>query len=145
MAPRPRPRRDRPHPLVRLVFRLVVAQAVVAGAVGLPFSRRHAGSVIITLSLVAGFCLLAFAVRAGTRTAWASAVIYESAFFGYGLAKFVAARYVGGTLFALVIAGTLLHPAVARAYGVPLRGRRRGGRAGLGDAAGETVGGRAAG
>jgi hypothetical protein len=32
------------------------------------------------------------------------------------LFRFLAARYVGGTLFAIIVSGTLLHPAVARAY-----------------------------
>jgi hypothetical protein len=134
-------------PQVRLVTRLVVAQAASAALVGLPFSRRHLPSVLITLALVALCCLLALLVRSGTRGAWLVAVGVESVFFVYGVSKFVVARYVGGTLFALVIAGALLHPAVARAYSaVPgqMSGHERG-EVGFGDAAGETFGGHAAG
>jgi hypothetical protein len=129
------------------VTRLVLAQAAAAAAVGLPFSRRHLPSILITLGLVASLCLLAMLVRSGTRTAWLVAVSFESAFFIYGVSRFVFARYVGGTLFAVVVAGALLHPAVARAYSaVPgrLPGHERG-EVGFGDAAGETVGEHAAG
>ena len=134
-------------PQVRLVTRLVVAQAAVAAAVGLPFGRRHLPSILITLALVASFCLLALLVRSGTRAAWLMAVGFESAFFVYGVSRFVVARYVGGTLFAVVVVGALLHPAVARAYSaVPgrLPGHERG-EVGFGDAAGETFGEHAAG
>ena len=132
---------------VRLVSRLVVAQAAAAAAVGLAFSRRHLPSVLITLALVASLCLLAMLVRSGTRTVWLAAVAFETMFFIYGVSRFMVARYVGGTLFAVVVAGTLLHPAVARAYSaVPgaLPGHERG-EVGFGDAAGETFGEHAAG
>jgi ribose/xylose/arabinose/galactoside ABC-type transport system permease subunit len=127
---------------VRVVTRLVVAQAAAGAAVGLAFSRRHLPSVLITLALVVGLCLLALLVRSGTRTAWLTAVTFETVFFAYGVSKFVFARYVGGTLFAFAVAGTLLHPAVARAYSaVPgrLSGHERG-EVGFGDATGETFG-----
>jgi hypothetical protein len=91
---------------------------------------------------VASLCLLALLVRSGTRAAWLGAVSFEAGFFVYGVSKFVVARYVGGTLFAAVVAGTLLHPAVARAYSaVPgaLPGHERG-EVGFGDTTGETVG-----
>ena len=144
-------RRPRGHPAsrpaaVRLVTRLVVAQAAAAAAVGLAFSRRYLPSVLITLALVASLCLLAMLVRSGTRAAWLTAVTFETMFFIYGVSRFVFARYVGGTLFAVVVAGTLLHPAVARAYSaVPgaLPGHER--EVGFGDAAGETFGEHAAG
>ena len=61
-----RPSSPRTAP-VRLVTRLVVAQAAAAAAVGLAFSRRHLPSVLITLALVVSLCLLAFLVRSGTR------------------------------------------------------------------------------
>jgi len=148
-------RRRRPHSRpavrraapVRLVTRLVVAQAAAAAAVGLAFSRRHLPSVLITVALVISLCLLAFLVRSGARGAWLTAVGFESVFFVYGVSRFVVARYVGGTLFALVVAGTLLHPAVARAYSaVPggLSGHERG-EVGFADATGETFGEHAAG
>ena len=140
------PGRPAPAP-VRLVTRLVVAQAAMAAAIGLAFSRRHLPSVLITLALVVSLFLLALLVRSGTRAAWVSALAVESVFFVYGVARFVFARYVGGTLFALVIAGTLLHPAVARAYSAMpgvLPGHQHG-EVGFGDATGETVGEHAAG
>ena len=136
----------RPAP-VCLVTRLVVAQAAVAAAVGLAFSRRHLPSVLITLALVVSLCLLALLVRSGTRAAWVTAVSAESLFFLYGVSRFVFARYAGGTLFALVVVGTLLHPAVARAYSAVsggLPGHQRG-EVGFGDGAGETFGEHAAG
>jgi hypothetical protein len=135
------PDRRAPAP-VRLVTRLVVAQAAAPAAVGLAFSRRHLPSVLITLALVASLVLLALLVRSGTRAAWVTALSVESAFFVYGVSRFVVARYVGGTLFALVVAGTLLHPAVVRAYSAMpggLSGRQRG-EVSFGDAAGETFG-----
>jgi len=132
---------------VRLVTRLVVAQAAAVAAVGLAFSRRHLPSVLITLALVLSLCVLAFLVRSGARGAWLTAVGFESVFFVYGVSRFVVARYVGGTLFALVVVGTLLHPAVARAYSAlpgGLSGHERG-EVGFADAAGETFGEHAAG
>ena len=132
---------------VRLVTRLVVAQAAAAATVGLAFSRRHLPSVLITLALVISLFLLALLVRSGARAAWATAVGVESVFFLYGVSRFVFDRYVGGTLFAVVVTGALLHPAVARAYsavpgGAP--GHQRG-EVGFGDATGETFGEHAAG
>ncbi len=138
------PRRPAP---VRLVTRLVVAQAAAGGTVGLAFSRRHLPSVLITLALVVSLFLLALLVRSGTRAAWVTALGVESVFFLYGVSRFVVARYVGGTLFALVVAGAMLHPAVARAYSaVPgrLSGHERG-EVGFADATGETFGEHAAG
>ncbi len=127
--------------LVRLVTRLVLAQAVAATAIGLPFSRRQLSSVLITLAMVAALCALAVVARAGTRPAWRIAVTAEVAFVIYGLSRFFFARYVGGTLFAIITAGTLVHPAVARAYGAALArpGEQASGEAG--QAAGEAFGG----
>lgn len=128
--------------LVRLVTRLVVAQAIAAAAVGLPFSRRHLTSVLITLAMVAALCALAVLVRSGTRTAWLIALGFELAFIGYGLSRFFTARYVGGTLFAILTAAALVHPAVARAYAVGPRRPREDPQDGLGlGDAGEACGG----
>ena len=140
-------RRPVPVPQVRLLTRLVLAQAAAAAVVGLPFGRRHLPSILITLALVASFCLLALLARSGTRAAWVMLASFEIAFFIYGVSRFIYARYVGGTLFAVVVVGALLHPAVARAYSaVPgrLPGHERG-EVGFGDATGETVGEHAAG
>ena len=129
--------------LVRLVTRLVVAQTIAAAAVGLPFSKRQLSSVLITLAMVAALAGLAILVRSGTRTAWLIAVGFEVVFIGYGLSRFFAARYLGGTLFAIIAAGALVHPAVARAYSVvPLRAPAEPpDEVGLGGTAGEACGG----
>jgi hypothetical protein len=118
--------------MVRLVWRLMVAQAVSAAVIGLPFSRRHLPSVLITVSLVVAVCLVALAARSGTRAAWLTLLVFETAYFCFGLSRFMTARYVGGTLFSLVIAGTLLHPSVARAYSVPHGRTDRTGRRDMG-------------
>jgi hypothetical protein len=128
--------------LVRLVTRLVVAQTIAAAAIGLPFSKRQLSSVLITLAMVAALCVLVLLVRSGTRTAWLIAVAFEVAFVGFGLSRFFNARYVGGTLFAIIAAGTLVHPAVARAFAVvPARATQEPpDELGLGDAAGDACG-----
>jgi O-antigen ligase len=133
--------------MVRLVSRLVVAQAVAAAVVGLSFGRRHLPSVFITLTVVAAVCLVALLARTGTRAAWLAVLTFETLFFLLGLARFVSARYLGGTLFALVTAITMIHPAVPRAYRVFPGGlaARDAADIGLGDAAGEAFGERAAG
>ena len=129
--------------LVRLVTRLVVAQTIAAAAIGLPFSRRHLASVLITLAMVAALCVLVVIVRSGTKTAWLIAVGFEVAFVGYGLSRFFAARYLGGTLFAILALGTLAHPAVARAFAVMPRRAPQAppGELGLSEAAGDAYGG----
>lgn len=129
--------------LVRLVTRLVIAQAIAAAAVGLPFSKRQLSSILITLAMAAALCGLVFLVRSGTKTAWLVALGFEMAFVAYGLSRFFAARYLGGTLFAIITLGTLIHPAVARAYDVaPRRAPEEPpGELGLGDAPGGTCGG----
>jgi len=134
-----RPRRE----LIRLVTRLVVAQTVAAAAIGLPFSRRHLPSILITLALVVALAGLALLVRSGTRAAWLVAVGFELAFIGYGLSRFFAARYLGGTLFAILALGTLAHPAVARAFAVMPRRAPQAppGELGLSEAAGDAYGG----
>src|SRR5262249_56631503 len=108
-------RRAAPAPQVRLVTRLVVAQAAAAAAVGLPFGRRHLPSILITLGLVASLCLLALLVRSGTRAAWLMAVSFEAAFFIYGVAQLLVARYVRGALFARAVCRYLLDSPAARA------------------------------
>ncbi len=130
--------------LIRLVTQLGVAQAIAAAAIGLPFSKRQLSSILITLAMVAALCGLAFLVRSGTKTAWLVAVGFEVAFIGFGLSRFFGARYVGGTLFAIIAFGTLLHPAVARAYTVlpPHGPQEPPDEVGLGAAAGDTCGGK---
>lgn len=124
LAQRRGPGAGSPRDLVRLVTRLVVAQAAVAAAIGLPYSRRHLPSIIITLMLVAALWGLVMVVRSGTHAGWILAIAFETAFILFGLSRFFTSRYLGGTLFAIAALGTLLHPAVARAFaGQPGRGR----------------------
>ena len=138
-----RSRDERGQVLVRLVTRLVVAQTIAAAAIGLPFSRRQLSSVLITLAMVAALCVLVLIVRSGTKTAWLTAVGFEVTFVGYGLSRFFAARYLGGTLFAILALGTLAHPAVARAFAVMPRRAPQAppGELGLSEAAGDAYGG----
>lgn len=125
-------RSGRPDEHVRLVTRLLVAQSITAAAIGLLFSRRQMATIVITLVMVAAMCLLATLARSGTRAAWMTMFGLELLLFLYGVSRFFAARYVGGTLFALITVVTLASPRVAGAYGVRL-GRGA-------DVAGEPVG-----
>ena len=128
--------RQRRHPLVALVTRLVVAQTGLEAAIGLLYSRRHLPSIAITLMLVAALWGVVLVVRAGTQSAWVLTVGAETAFLLFGLFRFATSRYLGGTLFAIITLGTLLHPAVERAFnGPPWRARRRGREAGRAEAA----------
>lgn len=111
------PGRPGSHELVRLTTRLVVAQATAAALVGLPFSRRQAWTIAMTLTLVAALSLLAAAARTGTPAARNVILFFELFIVAIGLYRFFSARYLGGMLFAIVISAVLLHPAVARAYG----------------------------
>ena len=124
------------HELVRLVTRLVVAQAALAAAIGLPYSRRHLPSIVITLMLVAALWGLVMVTRSGTHAAWVFAIGFETAFILFGLFRFFTSRYLGGTLLAIVTLITLLHPAVARAFTVQPGSARQGLReTGLADSA----------
>lgn len=137
----------RPHTLVRVIGRLMTAQAVAGGLVGVAFARRQIPSIFITLSLVVAVCLVAMLARTGTRAAWLVTFGFEGVYFLFGLSRFVSARYVGGTLFSLIILVMLLHPTVTRAYSVAT-GRIAhggGGEMALPETAGEAFGERAPG
>lgn len=132
--------------MVRLVTRLLVTQAVAGTAVGLPFSRRHFSSILITLAFVAAVSAVAVLARTGTHAAWLITITFEAAFFVYGFSRFVFDRYLGGTLFAVIALGTLLHPTVARAFAAGRAGETAAvGEDALGDAADEPLSGRALG
>lgn len=134
--------RLRPGPLVRLVTRLITAQAAVTAAIGLSYSRRHVPSIIITLMLVAALLGLAALTRSGTHAAWVAAIGFESAFIMFGVIRFISSRYLGGTLFGMISLGVLLHPAVARAFSeIPEPAERPGeARPGLGEAGADALG-----
>ena len=108
-----RPARDH----VRLVTRLIVAQAAIVAAVSLPFSRRSTSVIVSTLMFVAALCLLAALAHAGTPAVRTAVIGFELAVIVFGLYRFFFDRYLGGTIFAIVIIAVLLHPAAARAYG----------------------------
>ena len=116
------PRPDR-QSLVKLVTRLITAQAVASAAIGLSFSRRHIASIIITLMVVVALLGLAAMSRSATQVAWMVAIGFETAFVMWGLIRFITSRYIGGTLFGMITLGVLLHPSVARAFsGEPAQG-----------------------
>ncbi|MGE5287849.1 MAG: hypothetical protein ACM3ML_11715 [Micromonosporaceae bacterium] len=108
---------------VRLVTRLLVAQAAVAAAVSLLFSRRAAPVVVTTLMFVAAICLLAAFAHTGTPAARTVVLGFEFAVIVFGLYRFFFERYLGGTIFAIVITAVLLQPAAVRAYGAEPAGR----------------------
>jgi hypothetical protein len=137
---------DPQHQLVALVTRLVVAQTGLAAVIGLCYSRRHLSSVMITLMVVAALWGLVLVVRTGTQAGWLLAVGAEMAFVLFGLFRFATSRYLGGTLFAIITIGTLLHPAVARAFGSqPAGAGQPAGEASLAEPAEGAFGGSAAG
>ncbi len=103
--------------LIRLITRLIVAQAAAAAGIGLFFSKRHLPSVLFTLAVAAVLCGLAVVCRTGSHAAWVAALAAESALVLFGVLRFMTARYVGGTLLAIIATAVLIHPAVARAYG----------------------------
>ena len=142
-----RPEGPRPDILVRVVGRLLVAQAVAGGLVGLAFARRQLPSICITLTLVIAVCLVAMLARTGTRAAWLLTFGFEGVYFLFGLSRFFSARYVGGTLFSLIVVVMLLHSSVTRAYSMfPGRLARGGaGEMALSEAPGEAFGERAPG
>jgi hypothetical protein len=141
--------RERPNELVALVTRLVVAQAGLAAAIGLSYSRRNGPWIVITLMLAVALCGLAAVARSGSHAAWIFAVGFEATFIALGLFRFFTARFLGGTLFGIVTLGVLVHPAVTRAFGrMPGQGSGQLGDAqlsDLGNAAGDALGGRAPG
>ena len=102
--------------LLKLVTRLITAQAAVAAVIGLAYSRKQVPSIIITLMLVVALLGLAAMSRSGTPVAWMVAIGFETAFVMFGLIRFITSRYVGGTLFGMITLAVLLHPAVARAF-----------------------------
>jgi hypothetical protein len=108
-----RPARDH----VRLVTRLIVVQAAIVAAVSLPFSRRNTPVIVTTLILVAVLWLLAVLAHTGTPTARTMVLGFQLAVIVFGLYRFFFERYLGGTIFAIVITAVLLHPAAARAFG----------------------------
>jgi hypothetical protein len=115
--------------LVQLVSRFYVAQAGASAAVSLSYGRRNVPSVLLAIAIAAALCGLAAIVRSGSHTAWLIAIAFESGFVTVGLFRYAYARYLGGTLLAIIALGTLLHPAVARAFSGPREVPERAGSA----------------
>src|SRR5215469_3982634 len=104
------------HSLVSLVSRLLVAEAGASAAIGVGYNRRNLPWLLVTVAVAVALCGLAALVRSGTHTAWLTAITVESALVAIGLFRFAYTRYLGGTLLAIIALGTLLHPAVSRAF-----------------------------
>jgi len=134
-------RSARPHSLVSLVGRLLLAQAGACAALSVGFSRRNLPSLLLAVGIAAAVASLAALVRSGSHTSWLIAVTAESGLVAVGLFRFVYAGYLGGTLLAIITLGTLLHPAVSRAF-APVRAGAEAAvdRPGLPDGAGELQG-----
>ncbi len=99
-----------------LVARLLLAQAGASAAIGLGYSRRNVPWLVLTLIAAAALCGLAGLVRSGSHATWLVAITVESGLAAVGVFRFAYVGYMGGTLLALITLGTLLHPAVARAF-----------------------------
>jgi hypothetical protein len=108
--------RFQPPPLVGLVSRLIIAQSGASAAIGIAYSRRNMPWLVLTVLIAVALCGLAAAVRSGGHTTWLAAICVESGLTAVGLFRFGYASYMGGTLLAAGTLGTLLHPAVARAF-----------------------------
>jgi hypothetical protein len=106
----------RSHALVSLVSRFLVAEAGACAAIGVGYNRRHLPWLVAAVALAMALSGLAALVRSGTHTAWLAAITVESALVAVGLFRFAYARYLGGTLLAIITLGALLHPQVSRAF-----------------------------
>jgi hypothetical protein len=104
----------RSQALLGLVSRLMFAQAGASAAVSLSYSRRNVPSVILAVLVALALCGLAGLLRSASPAVWLTTVTFEAGFVAVGLFRFTYARYLGGTLLAIITLGTLLHPAVAR-------------------------------
>jgi hypothetical protein len=130
-----------PGSLTSLVARLLVAQAGASAAIGLGYSRRNVPWLVLTLIVAVALCGLAGLARSGSHSTWLVAIAIESGLAAVGLFRFGYARYMGGTLLALITLVTLLHPAVARAFATaPRRTGHMHEHAAVGESAPEGVG-----
>lgn len=128
--------RTAPHMAVSLVSRLLLAQAAAGAAIGVSYSRRNTPWLLLTLVIAVAVCGLAALVRSGGHGSWLTAITVESALVAVGLFRFAYVDYLGGTLLAIITLGTLLHPAVSRAFAA-IPGERTADDLGLADEAAE--------
>ena len=112
----PRAVRSAPPAAVSLIARLLLAQAGACAAIGVGYSRRNLPWLLLTIGVALLVCGLAALVRSGGHGTWLTAIAVESALVAVGLFRFAYAGYLGGTLLAIITLGTLLHPAVSRAF-----------------------------
>lgn len=110
--------------LVRLVSRLLVAQAGATAAIGIGYSKRTMPWLMLTIIAAVAICGVAWLVRSGGQATWLAAICVESCLAAVGLFSFAYSGYLGGTLLSLVTLGTLLHPAVAGTFAAAPRWRR---------------------
>ena len=130
-----------PDSVASLVARLLVAQAGASAAIGLAYSRRNVPWLVLTLIVAVALCGLAGLARSGSHSTWLVAIAVESGLVAVGLFRFAYARYMGGTLLAIVTLVTLLHPAEARAFAAaPRRAGMMREHAAITDGAAEGVG-----
>jgi hypothetical protein len=111
-----RPVRSAPPAAVSLVARLLLAQAGACAAIGVGYSRRNLPWLLLTVGVALVVCGLAAMVRSGGHGTWLTVITVESGLVAVGLFRFAYAGYLGGTLLAMITLGTLLHPAVSRAF-----------------------------
>jgi hypothetical protein len=71
---------------------------------------------LLTVLVAVVVCGLAVLVRTGGHATWLTAITVESTLVAVGLFRFAYVDYLGGTLLAVIALGTLLHPAVSRAF-----------------------------
>jgi hypothetical protein len=112
----PRAARSARPAAVSLVARLLLAQAGACAAIGACYSRRNLPWLLLTITVALILCGLAALVRSGGHGTWLTVITVESALVAVGLFRFAYAGYLGGTLLAIITLGTLLHPAVSRAF-----------------------------
>lgn len=109
----------RPRQVVALVSRLMAAQSASTAVISLAFLRRGLTWLLFALMLAALLGCLAGLARSGTHLAWVASVVAEGALTLLGLVRVMSLQYLGGTLFAIITLGVLLHPATGRAFSAP--------------------------
>ncbi|HEY1619918.1 MAG TPA: hypothetical protein VGG25_20005 [Streptosporangiaceae bacterium] len=125
--------RSQPHPLVALVGRLLLVQSGATAVISLAFWRRSATWLLFALMLAVLLGCLSGLARTGTHLAWVATVVAEGAVTLLGLVRAMSLDYLGGTLFAIVTLGVLLHPAVGRAFTATGSRRSQPGQPGFGE------------
>jgi hypothetical protein len=111
--------------VVKLVSRLLVAQAAVSGVIALAYHRTSGGWLAFTVVAVAACVGLAALVRSASYASWLVTLGFEACYVVVGLVTFGYSSYLGGTLLAIITVGTLLRPSVARAFASQRDGRGR--------------------